>query len=67
MPTWYHTRGILDVLYKNGIPWQSSFFGASPSGVYSLGYGTTMNTLEVCDPRYPRAPVYILFLYVIGA
>ena len=67
MPVWYHTLGILDVLYGNGILWRSSFFGASPNGLCSLDFSTTMGVLKVCDLCYPHAPVCILFLYVVEA
>ena len=59
MLAWYYTWGISDILYGNGTLWQSSFFGASPNGVCSSNYGTTIKVLEVYDPHYLRAPIYI--------
>ena len=59
MLAWYHALDVSGVLYKNGIPWQSSFFGASPGGFCSLGYDITAGILKVCDPRFSRALVYI--------
>ena len=64
---WYYTRGVLGVFYGNGTPWRSSFFGASPGGLYSLDFGTTAGVLEMCGLRYPHAPICILFLCVIKA
>ena len=65
MPAWYRVLGILDVLYGNGILWQFLFSSASPGGLCSLSFGTTMGVLKVCGLRYPYVPVYISFLYII--